>query len=176
LKITDIFLILTFVLSGCVQSSNPNSQELNPVRQPTFGGLTNHNYTTPSDINFVLQGECDPNSYGLQYSYDDISWTQLSGGCPSNGKFSLTFNVNPLVNAYARAQSKTTVTGASHATVTLILPPTAPAFNFQVSSNSDPSGQLGTQNCIAYGVTADPMSNANNYLHNDITGIVYDGP
>jgi hypothetical protein len=159
---------------GCVKSSSPSIEELVKTRPPTFSGSTNFNGTTPSSP-YLLNGECDTISFGLEYSYDNATWTDISGGCPATGTFNLTLVFAGSQTVYARARTKNGYTAVSRATITIVVPPNASQFNLVASGNADPEGGLGTQNSLSHGIagTGSPMNNGLVKLHTEIPGVTY---
>jgi hypothetical protein len=164
----------TLLTVGCVKSSSPAIEELIKTRPPTFSGSTNFNGTTPSSP-YLLNGECDPISYGLEYSYDNATWTDVAGGCPAGGTWSITLVFAGSQTVYARARTKNGYTSVSRAIITIVIPPNASMFSLVASGHSDPHGGLGTQNSISHGIagTADPLANGAVKLHLEIPGITY---
>ncbi len=168
-------LLLSVAFSaGCSKSGSPSIGELVVTRPPTFGGLLDHNYVTPVTT-FSLAGECDPISYGLQYSYNNSSWTDIPGGCPANGHFTLNFLVTPRKDVWARAVTKNGTSSSAHANVRLLLPPTSPAFSVAQSAGAEEDGN-GNQSVMGINFDNKPMSSVFNKLYTDIVGIVYDSP
>jgi hypothetical protein len=164
--------LLSFVLtSACSKSGNPSIGELFVTRPPTFGSLTDHSYTTLVPA-FTLNGECDPNAYGLQYSFDNTNWTDYSGGCPSSGTFSLNLTIQPRKNIWARERTKNGVTSEAHAFVRIVLPPTAPDFSVAQTAAQDEDGQ-GMQAIMGINFDNQPGSNLANNIYWDIVEIVY---
>jgi hypothetical protein len=164
--------VLFFSVLGCAKSSHPSINELIKTRPPTFQNRAERNYTTSSNGPFVLNGECDPISYGLQYSYDKITWTELSGGCAGK-RFSITITLSSYSHVWVRARTKKSFTSAAHAFVRMVLPPTSPAFSLAVSGHAGAANTAETQNSVGYSFTAVPMDNGVNQLWHDIVGIVY---
>lgn len=159
---------------GCTTSPAPTVEELVKTRQPTFGGQTDRNYTTPA-TSFSLDGECDTTSYGLQYSFDNANWIDYPNGCAS-GTFTISFTLINRKDVYARSKTKTSYTAASHAFIRHLLPPTSPAFAFSPSNRSDEdgTGSPATQNVLGTVHTGTQMSNGTNKVFTHIPGIVYD--
>jgi hypothetical protein len=113
------------VSTACTKSPKGSVEELIKTRQPTFNGATYRLVNAPSAA-YALNGECDPISYGIQYSTNNqLTWTDLASGC-SNGAFQITLILSGETFVYVRANTKTGTTSASLAQIRIVLPPTSP--------------------------------------------------
>src|SRR5690349_5293576 len=92
-KFIPVGLIASLLLTlGCTKSPNGSVEELIKTAPPTFGGQLTRLYTTPNTA-FVLNGECDPISYAIEWSTNNLTWTEIAGGCP-NRTFTLNINLS----------------------------------------------------------------------------------
>lgn len=169
------FLCVLF-LAGCPASPPPQTEDLIKTNPPTFGGKSRTSLTAPSS-SYVASGECDTGSYGLEYSTDKgATWKELVGGCPGDGKFSITVVVSPRVNLQVRAKTKFSVTDVAFATITLALPPTSPIGELATSSRSSNEDEAGSQNSISSGISAGPngpISSGSHTIDVGVVGAVY---
>ena len=156
---------------GCSATPDPSTEELIKTSVPTFSNSTERNFTTGTP-QFTLDGECDPISFGLEYSYDQSNWTQISGGC-KNSKFSIQVVVNTLKKVYVRAKTKMGYTASAIASIRLVLPPASAAYAVVTSGNAVTEGARGAQNSMGLSMTGVPMVGASKKLNTDVTGIVY---
>lgn len=158
--------------SGCVKSPENSIDELLKTNQPTFGGQTERMFTTPS-TRFTLKGECDPLSYKIEYSYNEISWTEISGACPK-GSFSIPVFVEAEIIVYVRARAKFIYTPTSVATVRLALPPSSPHFKLTNSGRSDSESVAnGGQNEMGV-ISAETLRNSFNVIKTSLVDVLYD--
>lgn len=156
---------------GCSKLSDPTSEELIKTDPPLFLGKAMRDFTTPTVL-YDLEGECDPKSFGIEYSYDDVVWTTLPGGC-KNSHFKIHVLVNSRKQVYARAKTKFGFTSSAIASIRFLLPPTSPAYSVVTSGNAINEGDLGVQSSMGISMTSAPMASASMKLDSDVTGIVY---
>jgi hypothetical protein len=138
------WLVSIVVLAGCVQSPKGTVKELVTINQPTFGGLTDRVYTVPSNF-YSLIGECSPVP-GLQWSYDQVTWTPIT--CSANGHFSIPLHILGFLDVYARHARPGGFTKTSHARTVFANAPTTPTFQLVTSGASDQDNAAGTQNAV----------------------------
>ena len=137
------FVCLILFTSGCTKSPPGTVEELVKTRPPTFSGQSTISIASPSNT-YLLQGECDPISYGLEYSFNNSSWTQIAGGC-ANSAFQITVIFARTRKVYVRAKTKTGYTGSAVATIRLALPPTSPQLSFVNGGSADAEDERGMQ-------------------------------
>ena len=172
LKIFEALALLTLV--GCIQSSDPTSEELIKLSPPTFGGSSNQFFTTAS-AKYVLFGECDPRSYGIEYSFDQTNWTAIPSGC-QDGQFDISLVISTQKIIYARAKTKKGYTDSAKATIRLALPPTSPSFQIVTAGSALNSDSLGIPFTMSNTMTGKPTASTHFQLQSQITGMVYGGP
>lgn len=169
-----IILLGCLILVACVEPPAGTSEELVKTDPPTFSGSTSQNFTTPTP-QYVLIGNCDPRSYGIEYSHDETTWITVPGGC-QNGQFSISLTVNAYKKVYARAQTKMGHTSAAYALVRLALPPTTASYQTVVAGSSVSVGELGIPFTMGHAFTGERLTGANFRLNSSLTGIVYGEP
>lgn len=148
-----VFLSLNFVLlTACTKSPGGSVEELIKTNPPNFGGQLTKTFLSPS-TSYLLSGNCDPISYGVEWSYNNSTWTEFTGGCPA-GTFSLTVVFAGRKTVYVRARTKTGYTATAIATIRLLLPPTSPQLNLVNGSNSDNEDGAGMQSSMESMLTA----------------------
>lgn len=162
-------MILSILAAGC--SPSPSSEELIKTDIPTFDGSENYSATTPT-TSFVLLGTCDKKSYGLEYSYDGVSWTLLANDC-ATGRFSMQLVVRSIVNVLVRAKTKMGHTAAAKATVRFVLPPTSPSFQIVSSGNAVDDTERKVQFTSSTVGEEGHLSSATMNLQTGVTGITY---
>lgn len=165
-----IAVVTIFILAGCTKSPQGSVEELVKTRQPSFGGMTNRRFISPSS-SFVLNGECDPLSYGLFYSYDQATWTEIPEGC-SNGTFSITVSVTTTVTVYVRSQTKFDFTQPGIATIQIERPPTSPFMKLTSSGAASDDSATGTQNEMNF-FSAETLANGINIVKTSLVDIIY---
>lgn len=141
--ITAVVCLSAVNLIACTKSPGGSVEELIKTNPPNFGGQLTKTFLSPSTT-YALSGNCDPISYGVEWSYNNSTWTEFSGGCP-NGTFSLNVLFAGRKLVYVRARTKTGYTATAIATIKLLLPPTSPQFNLANGSNSDNEDGAGMQ-------------------------------
>jgi len=168
------WLVLTnfvYILSACT-SSAPTSEELIKTRQPTFLGLPTGSFTTGTPA-YNLDGECDPISYGIEWSYNRVVWNTHAPGCVA-GTFSIPVIIPGLRTVYVRSRTKLGFTAPAIASIRFVLPPTAPVFQMVSSGNAATEGDGNVT--FTMGVhEGKSTSTVTENLDSNITGIVY-GP
>jgi hypothetical protein len=165
-----ILINFVYLLAACVPSSHPTSEELIKTRPPTFMGASTATFTTGTP-SYILNGECDPISYGLEFSYNNLTWTTYAPGCVASA-FSIPVTSPGLRKVYVRARTKLGFTPPGVATIRLILPPTSPAFQV-VSAGHGGVEEDGTSTFTMGILDGIPTSTVNEKLDSNITGIVY---
>lgn len=151
----------------------PEVEELVKTNPPTFNGKTSLNVTATSSPH-TLHGECDTRSFGLEYSFDQTTWIELSGGCPSNGEFSLEITLNPTREVFARGRTKMGFTSTAKAFVRLVLPQTAPTFATVTAGSVKAAGQdMGVEATVSSGASLEELDNGLEILNTGVLGIVY---
>ncbi len=172
-KFIFIFLIYFFNVVACTQSGNPRSEELIKTSVPTFSGNQNASFSTGTVL-YTLNGECDTISKGLEWSYDNSSWTSIAGGCAA-GAFSIIVSVPTFVNVYVRALTKKGYTTPGIAHVQLILPPTTATFQFVTAGNASSfvGGLPGINFTMSGTTTGNPGTSGSHNLETHLTGLVY---
>ncbi len=169
-KISAVLVTTLVILGGCIQSPEGTVEDFNKATQPTFGGATTRSFTTPS-ADYILNGECDPLSYAIEWSTNQVTWTEVPGACPAK-TFSIRVYLNREITVYVRAKTKFTYTGTSVANITLVLPPTSPYLKLTSSGRTDDSGQEGMQNESSF-MTAATLSNAFAIIKSSLVDIIY---
>lgn len=112
--LSQIAIISTFLLlTGC--HSLLRTEKQIKVVAPTFKGSEVYTAVIPKS-HFVLLGNCDDKSTGLEYSFDEKNWSTLAPDCAS-GRFSLHLVVRDLVNVFIRAKTPEGYTGVARATI-----------------------------------------------------------
>lgn len=170
----NILLLGFFLLVSCVEPPGTVTEELIKINPPSFSGSTSQNFTTPTP-HYILWGDCDPRSYGIEYSYDQTTWITVPGGC-QNGQFNLSLTVNAYKKIYARAKSKMGYTQAAYAMVRLALPPTTAAYQAVVAGSSVFEGDPGVPFTMGHAFTGERLSSAGFHLDSSLTGVVYGEP
>jgi hypothetical protein len=164
---------LLFFVAACAKSGAPHVQELIKAGQPTIQGSKDIRLTTPTPV-YVLNGECDSNAYGLQYSHNQSTWMDVPGDC-KKGKFRLQLIIEGTIDVYLRAKSKTSFSPTTKVSIRLVLPPTSPFFSF-ASSGVTPRTQRSRptmQNTMSSLMTGEPMTGAGIELDSQIIGVIY---
>ena len=144
------------------------------INQPTFSGKTNASFTS-SSITYVVNGECDTNSKGTEWSLDQSTWTNL-GKCTS-GTFSFNVTVTGTVVVYARAKTASGVTAVSQASITYMLPPTTMQFSLVNAGyqGHETLGQADMQYGLESTMTASTLSNANGQvIQSSVVDTIYE--
>lgn len=168
-----VFMSLFVMLTACSPSGRPKSEELIKTRVPSFAGLNSTSFVT-STTDFVISGECDPISVGLEYQYSNTTtWTTIPTGCV-NGAFTFNIVVPKQVFVYVRARTKKGWTGSALADIRLLLPPTSPAFQVVTAGSAVDAGSPGVQYTMGV-LTGDRMAVGTRNIDVNVTGIVY-GP
>lgn len=167
-----VFILFTsaFVISGCTPSPTGTVEDLSKISAPTFGGQRTRSYTTPTE-SFVLSGECDSTAYGIEWSKNQVSWSEVPGGC-LNSAFSFTVYLNREVNVYVRSKTKFTYTSSSVATITQVPLTTSPYLKFVSSGRADNSAQEGMQNDMS-SMSSNTLSNGFAILKSSLVDILY---
>lgn len=166
-----LFAMAFAMLTSCVQSPKGSVKELVSIPQPTFSGRTDINITTPSGI-YTLLGECSMNSQLTQWSFDQITWTNIT--CVSPGRFSIPLNIISFFDIYARSARPGGFTNVSHARVSFANAPTTPQFVFVQSGNADMDSGTGTQNSIETTFTKATMSAGGLVIKQSLVDIIYE--
>lgn len=173
-----ILLLLTVIFVGCAKSSSPSSSEIFVTVSPTIFNLTNVNLTTSSSV-FPVNGTCSATAYGLEYSVDSGStWTDVPGGCLSNGTYSLNVLVVQITNFAIRSKTQFAFTASATAKITLILPPNSPLMQFVAGSNSPVSSvtEPVMSFTMPWALSGERLELAGvNAIDTHVTGVVY-GP
>lgn len=164
------WLVSVVVLAGCVQSPKGTVKELVTINQPTFGGLTDRVYTVPSNF-YSLVGECSPVP-GLQWSFDQVTWTSIN--CASNSRFTIPLSVLGFVDVYARHARPGGFTGTSHARAVFANAPTTPAFHLVTSGAADQDNALGTQNAVDPTMTNATLNGGNVIIKQSLIDSTYE--
>ncbi len=138
-------LVLSFTF-GCTKSPGGSVEELIKTNPPNFDGQLTKTFLAPSTT-YELNGNCDPISYGIEWSYNNSTWTEISGGCP-NSTFKITVVFSSRKTVYVRARVKTGYTATAIATIKLLLPPTSPSVNMVQGSVSDLEDSTGMQGSL----------------------------
>lgn len=174
-RYSRLFLATMIVVAGCAKSPKGSIEELVKTRQPTIQGQTNINFTTSSPP-FTLNCECDPISYAIEWSNNQVAWNTLAGGCPANGTFTMNVTVTGFYHFYVRAKTKTGYTPTSHAFIRLLLPPVSPYFAFVSSGHAGDELATGaaTQNAIEHTFLTRTMSNATLILKQSLIDTIYE--
>ena len=144
------------------------------INQPTFSGQTNASFTSTS-LTYTVNGECDTNSKGTEWSLDQSTWTDL-GKCTS-GTFSFNVTVTGTIVVYARAKTSSGVTAASQASITYMLPPTTMQFSFVNAGyqGHETLGQADMQYGVENTMTAVTLSNANGQvIQSSVVDTIYE--
>lgn len=157
------------MLAACT-SSAPTSEELIKTRPPTFLGASFADFTTGTPA-YNLSGECDPISYGIEWSYNNVVWTTHVPGCVASA-FTIPVISNGWRNVYVRSRTKLGYTAAGRARIRLILPPTSPIFQMVSAGNGANEGDGNAT--FTMGVhEGKPTSTVTENLDSNITGVVY---
>ncbi len=146
-----VYLFVTSTIA-CTKSPGGSVEELIKTAAPNFNGLLTQTFLSASTT-YVLNGNCDPISYGVEWSYNNSTWTEFPGGCPL-GTFTLTVNFGGRKKVYIRARTKTGYTATAIATIKLLLPPTSPRLNLVNGSVSDDEEGRGMQASLESVATA----------------------
>lgn len=133
-------------------------------------GSTTASFTTGTPA-YNLIGECDPISYGVQYSYNNVTWTTHAPGCAS-GAFNIPVTSPGRRTVYVRSMTKLGHTAPGIASIRLVLPPTSPAFQ-QVAAGNGAVEEDGNTTFTMGVVEGIPTSTVTEKLDSNITGIVY---
>ena len=163
--------IAIFAQFACTPSPTGQVEEIVKTSPPTFSGLMKMTFRASSN-EYTIKGECDVNSYALQWSYDQSTWTDFPKACQS-GNFTLTVNLVSERTVYFRARAKFIYTAVATATVQLGLLPTTASMNFVAAGNADPDRQLGTQ-FSAEGLTKATQSNSSIVIKTSIIDQIYE--
>jgi hypothetical protein len=164
------FVILT---TACAPSGSPKSEEIIKTRAPSFSGLNSASFVTSTSA-FIISGECDPISYGLEYRFSiSETWTSIPTGCV-NGAFTFNIVVPKQVFVYVRARTKKGWTESAIADIRLLLAPTSPAFQVVTAGSAIDDGSTGVQFTMGV-VTGERMVAGAQNIDVNVTGIVY-GP
>ena len=157
---------------GCSASPPPQVEDLIKTSQPTIEGSYNASLTAPA-TSFVVGGDCDTKSYGIEYSLNSgLIWLDAPNGCGANGKYSLTVTVNPRVHLQVRAKTKFGSTDASKALITLAVPPSSPIGVFATSSASHTEGEEGSQNTVTHAISSGPNGSLSSTSYNIDVGVL----
>ncbi len=175
--ISTVFVaLLSSTFWGCSRSKDPEVREIIVTRMPTIMGEAVSNLSTSTNL-FTVQGTCDPNSNGLQYSLNQGGeWIDIPGGCPANGQYGFDIFVTFLEEVWVRAGTRFAFTDFARANVRLVIPPTGPLLNL-VTSSASPRGSateprlVMTMPSTFSGAPPHPADNFKVHLHT--TGIVY---
>lgn len=158
-------------LVACTQSPQGSVEELVKTQRPSFGGKFERRFMTPSKF-YVLNGECDPQSYGLFYSYDNSNWTEIPGSCPT-GTFAVSLVVNvPTITVYVRAKTKFSYTEPSVATIVNTRPPTAHFMKLASAGPFNSDGTVATQSEMSF-MSAETLSNGIHSIKTSLVDIIY---
>lgn len=161
------------ILTACAPSGGPQSEEIVKTKVPTFSGLNSASFVTTT-TSYVITGECDPASYGMEYKYsNEETWTTIAAGCV-NGAFTFNVVVPKQVFVYIRARTKKGWTEAAVADIRLLLAPTSPAFQVVTAGSAIDEGATGVQFTMG-AVTGDRIVAGSRNIDVNITGIAY-GP
>lgn len=171
-----IGLFIMIALTACAPSPNPKVQDLVSLSPPTLNGITERAFTSSSNV-FVLSGECDSNSLGMEYSKDMAggNWLEIPDGC-SNGTFSIAIKLTKgIETVYVRGRGRFTFTDAAIARIRYLLPPTAPLITAVSSSASNVSDDIGwgTQNAIGIVHSGTPLANSRHRVSTFLPGVIY---
>ena len=164
-----ILINFVYLLNACT-SDAPTSEELIKTATPTFMGSTTASFTTGTPA-YNLTGECDPISYGIEYSYNGVTWTTHAPGCVG-GAFNIPVITNGMRTIRVRSRTKLGFTPSAVATLRLILPPTSPAFQVVSAGHGASEGDGNTTYTIGV-VDGIPTSTVTENLDTNITGTVY---
>ena len=168
-----VFMTSFVILTACAPSGGPQSEEIIKTRIPSFAGLNSTSFVTSTPA-FVVSGECDPISYGLEYRYSNTeTWTTIPTGCV-NGAFTFDIVVPKQVFVYVRARTKKGWTDSAIADIRLLLPPTSPTFQVVTAGSAIDEGSAGVQFTMGV-VTGERMVAGARNMDVNVTGIVY-GP
>jgi hypothetical protein len=170
LLLGTLLINFVYLVSACVPSGKPTSEELIKTRPPTFMGASTASFTTGTPA-YNLIGECDPISYGIEYSYNRITWTNHVPGCVGSA-FNIPVITNGLRRIYVRSKTKLGFTDSAIATLRLILPPTSPAFQVVSAGNGANEGDGNTTFTMGI-MDGIPTSTVTEKLDTNITGVVY---
>jgi hypothetical protein len=169
----SLFAQILFIVS-CVKSPGGSVSELVVTDPPRFAGSTNQNYTTATAA-FLLVGTCDPASYGLEYSLDQISWTTIAGGCAGGG-FNINVNLlSGIINVYARAVTKFAYSTVSVARIRLLLPATSESFAFVSAGNDGEPFTANTQYALESTMTLSTLIGGVYNIQQSLVDVMY-GP
>jgi hypothetical protein len=157
---------------GCVQSPDPMVEDLVTVSPPSFNGSADSRISTSSSA-FRLIGDCDPNAYKTEYSYDNATWIEVP--CEES-HFIIPLIVSNFKSVYARSKGKFSYTTSAKATVRFLLPPTSDSIIAGSSARSDNSDLLGpgTQNFMAPTFQGKALQNTTVKVHSQLPRLVYE--
>lgn len=175
-RILKRLLYVTLAISsmaaiGC--SPSPSSEELIKTAAPNFDGADSFSATT-STTSFVLMGNCDQKSYGLEYSFDGSIWTTLVNDC-STGRFTMQLIVRRVVNVQIRAKTKMGYTASAKATVRFALAPTSASFEVVSAGNAVDGEDKKLQFTSSTGAATGHYSSPTMNLQTGVTGVTYHG-
>jgi len=161
------------VSTACTKSPKGSVEELIKTRQPTFNGATYRLINAPSVV-YALNGECDPISYGIQYSTNaQATWSDLAGGC-NGGSFTIVLNLAAETFVYVRARTKTGYTAASLAQIRITLPATSPFLKITNAGKSQ-NNVANSLNFEAGPLSNETIENApNGKVKTSLLDIIYD--
>jgi hypothetical protein len=170
-QLVTLFLLQS--LAGCVKSPGGSSGELVVISPPTFSGDLYKAFTTPSTA-FILNATCDLKSTGIQYSYDNSSWTDFAGGCPPTAQISLNVNVFSTLDVYLRSVTISGYTKSSHAYIRLLLPPTSPFFQTASSGAAENDSSLNKQTSMDTTFSKETLTNGIINLKTSLIDMIYE--
>jgi hypothetical protein len=174
MRVYGLYFLITFSLIalGCVKSPSGTVAELVVIKPPTFSGQASRIFSVPSNI-YVLNGECDVNGVGIQYSLDQTTWTDIAAGCVS-GQFQIQVSLVLNLDVYVRTLKKAGFTSSAHARLNLVRPPTSSSFQLVTSGAAGQETMMGTQNAVEANFTKSTMTNGSITLKPSLIDTIYE--
>lgn len=167
-----LFTVLTaWMLASCTQSPSGSVTELIVTRPPTLSGQSSRVYTTAATT-YDFDGECDPISYGIEWSLNGGPWNAITDGCP-NGTFHISISLSQEARVLIRAKTKTGYTSSAVATVRFVLPPNSPFMKFASSGRADNEFVGGSQNEVS-DTSAKTLTNGAIILKSSMADMIYE--